>query len=144
MTNAHVVNGISIARLHDGRRYHAEVIRKDRQADLALLLIPVGGLTCANARDSRTLRIGQMVVAVGHPMGDVGAVTLGTVHRISRADLVEADIRLAPGNSGGPLPEASGKVVGIECMVANGMGVAIATAAVGQFVQRSLVAVGAG
>jgi len=133
-----------MARLHDGRSYHAKVIRKDRQADLALLLIPVGGLTCANARDSRTLRIGQMVVAVGHPMGDVGAVTLGTVHRISRADLVEADIRLAPGNSGGPLADASGKVVGIECMVANGMGVAIATAAVGQFVQRSLVAVGAG
>jgi serine protease Do len=95
-------------------------------------------------RDSRTLRIGEIVVAVGHPMGETGAVSLGIVHRISRADLVEADIRLAPGNSGGPLADASGKVVGINCMVANGMGVAIAAAAVGQFVQRTLVAVGAG
>jgi serine protease Do len=56
--------------LHDGQSYRAGLIRKDRQADLALLLIAVGGPTSANVRDSPTLRIGEIVVAVGHPMGE--------------------------------------------------------------------------
>jgi serine protease Do len=140
VTNAHVVNGISMVRLQDGRSYRAELIRKDLQTDLALLLIPVRGLAAAKLRDARTLRIGEMVVAVGHPRGEAGAVSLGMVHRSSRGNMVEADIRLAPGNSGGPLADASGKVVGINCMVAHGMGVAIATTAVEQFVQPSVVA----
>ena len=144
VTNAHVVSGISMIRLHDGRTCRPELLRNDRQSDLALLRIPIGGLPNAKLRDSRTLRIGEMLVAVGHPMGEAGAVSLGVVHRASLGRLVEADIRLAPGNSGGPLADAAGNVVGINSMVANGMGVAIATTAIGQFLQGSMVAGGAG
>jgi serine protease Do len=144
VTNDHVVSGVPLIRLHDGRTCPAELIRRDRRSDLALLRIPIGGLTSAKLRDSRTLRPGEMVVAVGHPMGEAGAVSLGIVHRISRENLVEADIRLAPGNSGGPLADAAGNVVGVNCMVVHGMGVAISTAAIEQFLQRALVEVGAG
>ena len=108
ITNAHVVNGISIVRLYDGRTCRAEIVRKGRDADLAVLRIPVVGIECAKLRESRTLRTGEVVVAVGHPMGEAGAVSLGIVHTASSGTLIEADIRLAPGNSGGPLAAAAG------------------------------------
>jgi serine protease Do len=98
-----------MVRLHDGRSCCAELIREDRRADLALLHIPLNGLTSARVRDSRSLRTGEMLLAIGHPMGEPGAVSLGIVHRRSLGDFVEADIRLAPGNSGGPLADATGK-----------------------------------
>lgn len=135
VTNAHVVNGTSMVRLYDGRTCRAELVRKDRDADLALLRISVGGIESAKLRNSRTLRSGEVVLAVGHPMGEAGAVSFGIVHRASPGALIEADIRLAPGNSGGPLADALGDVVGINCMVANRMGVAISTAAIQQFLE---------
>ena len=137
VTNAHVVNGTSMVRLHDGRTCRAELVRKDRNADLAVLRIPVVGIECAKLRDSQSLRTGEVVVAVGHPMGEAGAVSLGIVHRAAPGTLIEADIRLAPGNSGGPLADAAGHVVGINCMVANGMGIAISTAAIQRFLEVS-------
>jgi serine protease Do len=140
VTNAHVVNGTSMVRLHDGRTCRAELVRKDRDADLALLRISVVGIESARLRDTQTLRTGEVVVAVGHPMGEAGAVSLGIVHRASPGALIEADIRLVPGNSGGPLADASGHVVGINCMVANGMGVAISTAAIQQFLEGNSAA----
>src|ERR1700757_4549480 len=144
VTNAHVLNGTSMIRLHDGRTCRAELVGMSRRSDLAVLHIPVSGMESAKLRDSRTLRAGEMVVAVGHPMGEAGAISLGIIHAASPGHLIEADIRLAPGNSGGPLADAAGKVVGINCMVANGMGVAISTAAIQRFLQRSLAAVGTG
>lgn len=135
ITNAHVVNGASMVRLYDGRTFGAEVVRKDRDTDLALLRISVLGIKSAKLRNMRSLRTGEMVIAVGHPMGETGAVSFGIVHRASPGALIEADIRLGPGNSGGPLADASGHVVGINCMVANGMGVAISTAAIQQFLK---------
>src|SRR6266852_2014148 len=125
VTNAHVVNGSSMVRFHGGRTCPAELVRKNRNADLAVLSIPLVGIDCAKLRDSRTLRACEVVVAVGHPMGETGAVSLGIVHTASPGTLIEADIRLAPGNSGGPLADATGHVVGINCMVASGMGIAI-------------------
>jgi len=136
VTNAHVVNGASMIRLHDGRTCRAELVARDGRIDLAILRIPIGGLRGARVRDSSSLRVGEMVVAVGHPMGEAGAVSLGMVHAASRGHLIEADIRLLPGNSGGPLADASGHVIGINCMVANGMGVALSTAAIEQFLQE--------
>lgn len=123
-------------RLQDGRTCRAELLRRDRDTDLAALRIPVHGIEHARLRDSRTLRTGEVVVAVGHPMGEAGAVSFGIVHAASRGPWIEADIRLAPGNSGGPLAEASGNVVGINCMVRNGMGVAISTAAIERFLRE--------
>ena len=135
VTTAHVVNGASMVRLHDGRTCRAELVRKDRNADLAVLRIPVVGIECAQLRESQTLRTGEVVLAVGHPLGEAGAVSLGIVHRAATASLIEADIRLSPGNSGGPLADAAGQVVGINCMVANGMGIAISTVAIQRFLE---------
>ena len=140
VTNTHVVNGNSMVRLYDGRTRRAELVRKDRNADLALLRIPLAGIESASLRDSRSLRTGEMVVAVGHPMGETGAVSLGIVHAPSPGATIEADIRLAPGNSGGPLADAREHVVGINCMVANGIGIAISTAAIDRFLQGNSVA----
>jgi len=142
VTSAHVADGIPVIRLHDGRTYYAERVRTDRYTDLVALHIPASGIVSAKLRDSRTLRVGELVVAVGNPMGEAGAVSLGIVHTASPGTLIHADIRLAPGNSGGPLADAAGYIVGINCMVANGLGVAISTVAIQQFLRRGASAVG--
>jgi len=137
VTNAHVLNEASMIRLHDGRTCHAELVARDRRIDLAILRIPISGLGAVRVR-SGSLRVGEMLMAVGHPMGEAGAVSLGIVHALPHGHLIEADIRLLPGNSGGPLADVSGRVVGINSMVANGMGVAISTAAIEQFLEERL------
>jgi serine protease Do len=145
VTNAHVVNRTTMIRLHDGRTCRAEMLRADDKADLALLGIPARGIESARLRDSSTLRAGELLVAVGHPMGATGAMSLGIVHATCRGRLVEADIRLAPGNSGGPLADVAGHVVGINRMVVNGMGVAVSTTTIQQFLLESMATVrGAG
>lgn len=136
VTNAHVVDRSAMVRLHDGRTLHAELVERHPTADLATLRIPVGELQSADLRDSQTLRPGEIVIAVGHPMGASGAVSTGIVHAASAGTWIEADIRLAPGNSGGPLADAAGRVVGINTLVLNGMGIAISTAAVEQFLRQ--------
>lgn len=141
VTNAHVVNGFSMVRLQDGRSCHAAFVAGDRRLDLAVLRIPLRGLESAQRRDSSSLRAGEVVVAIGHPLGETGAVSFGIVHAAPLGDLVEADIRLWPGNSGGPLADASGRIVGINCMVANGMGVAVSTAAIQRFLRQHAAAV---
>jgi serine protease Do len=110
-------------------------LKKDRDADLALLQIPARPIDCATMRDSRTLRSGEVVIAVGHPMGESGAVSYGIVHAAPPGRLIESDVRLAPGNSGGPLADAAGRVVGINAMVANGMGISISNAAIEEFMR---------
>jgi serine protease Do len=122
-------------RLEDGRTFRAELIARDPQLDLAILRIPVRALESAQRRHS-LLRTAELVVAVGHPLGEAGAVSLGIVHATPGGHMIEADIRLLPGNSGGPLADASGRVAGINCMVANGMAVAISTAAIERFLQK--------
>jgi serine protease Do len=138
VTNAHVVNGTSMIRLQDGQTCPAEIIGMDRRIDLAALRIPIRGLESARLRDSRTLRAGEVVLAAGHPLGESGAISLGIIHAASDGHWITADIRLAPGNSGGPLADASGRVVGINSMVANGMGVAVSTAAIEGFLREQV------
>jgi serine protease Do len=128
-------------RLHDGRTCHAALVARDRRIDLAILRISISGLEAAPVRHSDSLRVGEIVMAVGHPLGEAGAVSIGTVHAASRGHLIEADIRLLPGNSGGPLADVSGRVVGINSVVANGMGVGISTAAIEQFLAERLTPV---
>jgi serine protease Do len=134
ITNAHVARGktatVDFGSLGDGR---AEVVRRDDARDLAALRVaPPAGLTAAAVRDSGTLVPGELVVAVGNPLGFVGAVTAGLVQRCN-ARWVVADVRLAPGNSGGPLADTAGRVVGINSMVAGGLALAIPSAAVREF-----------
>ncbi|BDE05390.1 hypothetical protein WPS_06660 [Vulcanimicrobium alpinum] len=132
VTNAHVA---SRARaevvLSDGRRFDARLERRDERRDLALLRIDASGLPAATVRDPATLRVGEVLVAVGHPLGIPNAMTMGIAHAAvgeGGRRFVQADLRLAPGNSGGPLADVAGRVVGINSMVVGG-GLALAVPA---------------
>jgi serine protease Do len=117
-------------------------VLKDPRRDLALVRIAAGGLAAAESGDANTLRPGEVVLAVGNPMGFEGALTTGVVHAVGpirglgRTRWVQADVRLAPGNSGGPLADAHGRVVGINTMIAGGLGLAVPVNAVRQLVEN--------
>lgn len=137
VTNAHVATSPRASvELADGRVFDAELVRRDPRHDLAAMQIAASALPSAQVRDASSLRTGELVLAVGNPMGVTGAFAVGVVSTVpSRSDvLMRADIRLAPGNSGGPLADADGRVVGINSMVVNGFGVAVTSMAVGRFI----------
>jgi serine protease Do len=140
VTNAHVATDRHlVVELHDGRSADARLVARDPGRDLALLRIDASALdeplAVATVGDSTTLRPGQLVVAIGHPLGVAHALALGVVHTIGRATwqgaaegaptMIHTDIRLAPGNSGGPLADVQGRVVGVNTMIAGGLGVAV-------------------
>ena len=132
VTNAHVAAvGPVTVELWDGRRVHASLSARDRARDLAVLSLPLSQLPAAKLADSERLRVGELVIAVGNPMGFTGALTTGVIHAVGRVPglgpmkWIQADVRLAPGNSGGPLANAAGQVVGINTMIALGVGLAV-------------------
>jgi serine protease Do len=137
LTNAHVVRGRSaLVEWEDGRRARADVVRRDDERDLAALCVaPHGGLVPAAVRSSAALAPGELVVAVGNPLGLTGAVTAGLVQRCNSRWVV-ADVRLEPGNSGGPLVDARGRVVGINSMVAGRLALAVPSDAVRAFLAQ--------
>ncbi len=137
ITNAHVATG-PWAEIDLGRGQHlkAQVIGRAPELDLAALQIgeplPAAGLTPASIGDSRTLRPGELVIAVGNPMGERNAATLGVVGSVGPVhwpgaprDVIRVAITLRPGNSGGALADAWGRIVGIPHMVV-GSGLALA------------------
>jgi serine protease Do len=138
VTNAHVVTGESATiRLADGRTTTARVAVRDERRDLALLLADLTDihdtLPAATIGEPSQLRPGDVVLALGHPLGVEHALALGVVHAAPNADhspYVVADIKLAPGNSGGPLTDARGRIVGVNSMIVGGLGVAISVDAV--------------
>ncbi|MGG6238868.1 S1C family serine protease [Nodosilinea sp. AN01ver1] len=135
VTNAHVVPQRRVwVSLSDGRRLAADRVGYSQRLDLAALKIEATGLRSVPIGDARALRVGQLVLAVGNPMGEVGATALGMVAAkpvIPR--WVQADIALAPGYSGGPLANLAGEVVGLNTLIAAGRGHAIPTALVQRF-----------
>jgi serine protease Do len=141
VTNAHVVRGATEAavRLWNGDLVRASIDRVDRRRDLALLGMPECDSAYAVLRDSQSVRAGELAVAVGSPFGFIGAVSIGVVRGLGpvpgldRRDWIQADVRLAPGNSGGPLADVHGRVTGINTMIANGIGLAAPANAVQQF-----------
>ena len=143
VTNAHVALGARTrVQLWDGREFYAAVISRDPRADLAALRTDAAeaqDLPAAQAADSSQLRPGELAIAIGNPLGFVGALTTGVIHGIGplRAfgprHWVQASVRLAPGNSGGPLADARGHVIGINTMVAGRLALAIPSNAVRQF-----------
>jgi serine protease Do len=134
VTNAHVARRERVrVRLWDGETLDAAVIKRDPARDLALLRITVNDAQAANAGDSSALRPGQIVMAVGNPLGFIGALSTGIVHASDRR-WVQADVRLAPGNSGGPLADAAGFVVGINTMIAGSLALAIPSNRVAEFI----------
>jgi serine protease Do len=142
VTNAHVAQGSRAEiSLWDGREFRAEVTSRDARRDLAALRISAGELFAAEAGDSSRVRPGEIAIAVGNPLGFVGALTTGVVHAVGSLrglgsqSWVQSDVRLAPGNSGGPLADAGGRVIGINAMVAGRLALAIASNEVARFLR---------
>ncbi len=141
LTSAHVVaggHGLS-ASLSDGRELTAEVVGADPLSDLAVVRADARDLTPAQLGDADELRVGQLVVAIGSPMGLAGTVTAGVVSALGRAlptragsagrlveNVIQTDAALNPGNSGGALADGLSRVVGINTAVAGiGLGLAV-------------------
>jgi serine protease Do len=142
VTNAHVATGATAeVVLPDGRALDARLLARDPRRDLAAFVLPAGDRAAAIRVDARGLRPGELVVAVGHPLGVAYAAALGIVHRAPNGGRgpgawLQADIRLAPGNSGGPLADSAGRVVGINAMIVGGLGFAVPTHVVERFVHE--------
>ncbi len=132
LTNAHVVGAGKGLRVHmsDGTESGAALLGRDEDTDLALLRTNAGGLPFARLGSSRQLRQGQLVVALGNPLGFESTVTAGVVSALGRSlrarngrlieDVIQTDAALNPGNSGGALANGAGEVVGINTAVIRG------------------------
>jgi S1-C subfamily serine protease len=140
LTAAHVVAGAEggVAILQDGRTVGWNVVGRDPLSDLAVVRVAADGLVPIDMGDADTLRVGQLVVAVGSPMGLAGTVTAGVVSALGRAlparigdvgrvieNVIQTDAALNPGNSGGALLDSGARLVGINTAVA-GMGLGLA------------------
>jgi serine protease Do len=146
VTNNHVVRGDQAeVVLADGRHTRGKVLDRSAEYDLATMRITADTLQQAVIGDSSRLRAGQLVLAMGHPLGVKDALSMGIVHMSpssrtdGRADRwIQADLRLLPGNSGGPLADAHGRVIGINSMVAGGLALAVPSNVVERFVSGRL------
>jgi serine protease Do len=145
VTNAHCVpRGADVQVEAAGRWRSARVIAYHPQHDLALLSASSVSGPFLSLRDAESLRVGELVFAHGHPLGVRDAIAMGVVNAIARDSRtntprwIVADVRLAPGNSGGPLVDADGQLVGVNSMVVNGLGLAVPATLVQRFVERAL------
>jgi serine protease Do len=143
VTNAHVTRSSrNEVELWDGRRFEARIEGYDARRDLASLRVPASGLPEAVHGDSSALRPGELAIAIGSPLGFSGALTTGVIHSVGpmpgmgRRNWVRATVRLAPGNSGGPLANAQGEVVGINTAIVHGLGLAVPSRDIGEFLRR--------
>tara|TARA_B100000029_G_scaffold109267_1_gene100760 strand:- start:52 stop:1293 length:1242 start_codon:yes stop_codon:yes gene_type:complete len=160
LTNNHVIQGAQsvTATLSDGRSYPASVVGTDPKTDLAVIQIEAVKLDPARLGDSKTLEVGEDVIAVGHALGLKGGPTVskGVVSALGRTieidnqrsmvDLIQTDASINPGNSGGPLANSKGEVIGINTAIiqgSNGIGFAIniddAKIIVKQLIQNGIV-----
>jgi S1-C subfamily serine protease len=131
-TNSHVVQQAEIikVKMHDGTTHIASLIGQDQDTDLAILKISAADFTPAHMGDSETLAIGQLVIAIGNPLGFQHTVTAGVVSALGRTlqsqngrqmdSMIQTDAALNPGNSGGPLINTDGEVIGVNTATING------------------------
>jgi Do/DeqQ family serine protease len=141
LTNQHVIDGADeiLIALADGRGSQAVLIGEDRETDIAILQIPMSGLAGITIADSRTLRVGDVVLAIGNPLNVGQTVTMGIISATGRdriglntfENFIQTDAAINPGNSGGALVNARGELIGINTAIfsqtvgAQGIGFAI-------------------
>ena len=143
VTNAHVARTEhATIVLWNGHELDGVVTAHDPRRDLATIAIDPDTVTLSAATIGHPtdLRTGDLVVALGHPWGITGSIALGIIHEVATRRgaprWIRADIRLAPGNSGGPLTDARGRVVGVNTLIAGGLGVAVPATTVSRFLEQ--------
>ena len=145
LTNAHVArrdHGMHVL-LHDGKEFDSRLVARDTNIDLALLQIPASGYPTA-VLALQPSRPGELVYAFGHPWGHRNVLTGGVLSAVTTArtpagelPLLRTDLQLAPGNSGGPLLNAAGEVIGLNAMILGGdQSIAIPSGVIRTFLER--------